>query len=205
MNRGKTYHLLMAASLVLLGAILFYASYNSIRVTEMSAESDNQTNYLNISVNSPDGKYCAQTIGEEELGGRSYPDIMRVVDLQTGCVLWEETAYLDTAFLWFLDSKYLAIAYTGRTWSECKIIDTASWEEIPDIDISSIKKLADDLPDIYENGISKIIPIQWSSENMILLEVYWDTPDGQALTGTVQYNVQAQEYEELKWELISVG
>lgn len=205
MNRGKTYHLLMAASLVLLGAILFYASYNSIRVTEMSAESENQTNHLNISVNSPDGKYCAQTIGEEELGGRSYPDIMRVVDLQTECVVWEETAYLDTAFLWSLDSKYLAIAYTGRTWSECKIIDTASWEEIPDIDISSIKKLADDLPDIYENGISKIIPIQWSSENMILLEVYWDTPDGQALTGTVQYNVQTQEYEELKWELISVG
>lgn len=158
-----------------------------------------------ISVTSPDGKYRAETVGEEELGGRTYPDIMRVVDLQTERVLWEETAYLDTAFLWSPDSKYLAIAYSGRTWSECKMIDTASWQEIPDIDIPSIQKLADDLPDIYENGTTKIIPTQWSSEDTICLELYWDTPDGKALTGTVQYNVQTQEYEELKWELVSVG
>lgn len=167
-------------------------------------QNDDQISDFNISIDSPDGKYCAQTTGEEELGGRTYPSMMQVIDAQTGQTLWEEHAYLDTAFLWSPDSKYLAVGYSGRTWRECKIIDTASWKELPNTDIFTIKGLADGLPEIYENGIAKVNPTEWLKDT-ILLEIYWDTPDGQAVTGSVQYHVQTQEYDELKWELVSVG
>lgn len=204
MDQKKKYILLMTAILMLFGGVLIYASHNSVEMIQTSEDSENQISDFNISVDSPDGRYCAKTVGEEELGGRIYPDTMQVTDAQTGQTLWEENAYLDTVFLWSPDSKYLAIGYSGRIWSECKIIDTASWQELPNTDISSIWELADDLPEIYENGITKVVPAEWLKA-AILLEIYWDTPDGQTVTGSVQYHARTREYEQLKWELVSVG
>lgn len=208
MNEKRRYRLLMAASLILFGGVLFYVSHDSAGITQAPADNNDQISDFNISVHSPDGKYCAQTTGEEDLGGRTYPGTMQVTDAQTGQTLWEEHAYLDTAFRWSPDSKYLAVGYSGRTWRECKIIDTASWQELPNTDISaiisSVKELADDLPEIYENGTAKVDPIEWLKDS-IILEIYWDMPDGQALKGSVQYDVRTQEYKELKWELVSVG
>lgn len=204
MDEKRRYRLMTVAILILFGGGLCYTAHYSEGIIQVSADNIDQISDINISVDSPDGKYCAQTTGEEELGGRTYPSTMQVTDVQTGQILWEEHAYLDTAFLWSPDSKYLAIGYSGRKWRECKIIDTASWQELSNTDIFSIEELAGDLPEIYENGTAKVEPAEWSKD-VILLEIYWDTPDGQALKGNVQYDVQTQEYEELKWELVSVG
>lgn len=122
MDQKKKYNLLMAAILMLFGGVLIYASHNSVEMIQTSEDSDNQISDFNISVDSPDGRYCAQTVGEEELGGWVYPSTMRVTDSQTGQTLWEERAFLDTVFLWSPDSKYLAIGYSGRKWSECSIM-----------------------------------------------------------------------------------
>lgn len=171
----------------------------------ISEETDKDSNEINIHVDSPNHRYRAETIGEENLGGRRYPSTMRVVDLQTNSVLWEETAYLDTDFLWSPDSRYLSIAYSGRTWRECKVIDSSSWQEVPNINIREIQTLSDNLPSIYENGTTKVNPIQWKTACTLLLEVYWDTPDGNAVVGTVLYHLDEQKYENFTWELKSIG
>lgn len=155
----------------------------------------------------PDGSYRAETVGEESIGGWTYPETVQVRDLSNGEIVWSETAYMDPAFFWSGDGSYLAIQASGRQWTECRIVDTASWRELAAPDVASICALTEDFPDIYENGITAVRPLKWLSGDTLLLEIYWDgAPYGEnAVTGTVEYEVDTGIYRELDLQLESVG
>ncbi len=203
MSKKCIYALLIVMFGGMFGSVGCNVASDDTKIAQMQVERNEDI--WGIHSDSPNGKYRAETTGEKEVGGRRYPNTMRVVDLQTEKILWEDSAWLETTFLWSPDSKYLAIGYSGRNWSECNVLDAALWYVIPDLDIQTIQKLADNLPDIYKSGITKVTPIRWLADNTILLGVYWDTIDGHALIGTVQYQVETQKYHELEWELVSVG
>ena len=155
----------------------------------------------------PDGSYRAETTGEESIGGWTYPETVLVRDLSNGEIVWSETAYMDPAFFWSEDGSYLAIRISGRKWTECKIVDSTSWQELAAPDVKSIWELTEDFPDIYENGITAVCPLKWLSGDILLLDVYWDgAPYGEeAVTGTVEYEVGTGNYRKLDLQVESVG
>ncbi len=156
---------------------------------------------------SPDGSYRAETAGEESVGGWTYPETIQVRDLSNGEIVWSDTAYMDPAFFWSEDGNYLVIQASGRKWTECRVVDAASWQELDAPNIGSICALTQDFPDIYENGITAVRPLKWLSDDTLLLEVYWDgAPYGdEAVTGTVEYEVNAGSYRELDLHLETNG
>lgn len=158
-------------------------------------------------VDAPDGSYRAETAGEESNGGLTYPETVQVRDLSNGEIVWSDTAYMDPAFFWSEDGNYLVIQASGRKWTECRVVDAASWQELDAPDIGSIYALTQDFPDIYENGITAVRPLKWLSDDTLLLEVYWDgAPFGdEAVTGTVEYEVNTGSYQNLDLQLESVG
>ena len=155
----------------------------------------------------PDGCYRAETAGEESIGGLTYPETVQVRDLSNGKIVWSDTVYIDPSFLWSEDGSYLVIQSSGRKWTNCRIVDTTSWQELAAPNAASISALTDDFPDIYENGITAVRPLKWLSGDILLLEVYWDgAPYGdEAVTGTVEYEVDTGNYRELDLQLESVG
>ena len=66
---------------------------------------------------SPDGLYqvLATGAGEDYVSGVRLPEALRIVNTETGEVLWEDSGYLWQAALWSPDEQYLALAYAGRT------------------------------------------------------------------------------------------
>ncbi|MBD5458589.1 MAG: hypothetical protein HDR27_08480 [Lachnospiraceae bacterium] len=158
-------------------------------------------------VDAPDGSYRAETAGEESIGGWIYPELVQVRDLSNGEIVWSETAYMDPAFFWSEDGNYLVIRASGRTWTECRIIDAALWQELDTLNVASICALTEDFPDIYENGITAVRPLKWLSSDTLLLEIYWDgAPYGEeAVTGTVEYEIDTGSYRKLNLQLESIG
>lgn len=123
---------------------------------------------------SPNGKYYVKTEGEKSLGGLVYPESVQIRKMEDDKVFWSDTSHIDSGFLWSEDSRYLAIQSSGDTWTECRLLDCNSWEELPAPDIQSLCELAEAFPAASENGIAEIIPLRWLSENTLLLEVFWD-------------------------------
>ena len=87
---------------------------------------------------SPDGRYQVLTTGasEDYVSGVRLPETLRIVNIETDEVLWEDTGYLWQSALWSPDGKYLALAYAGRTWNQILLFETDSWTtwqfELPD-------------------------------------------------------------------------
>ncbi len=158
-------------------------------------------------VDSPDGSYRAETVGEESIGGWTYPETVQVRDLSNGEIVWSDTAYMEPAFFWSADGNYLVIQASGRKWTECRVVDAVSWQELDAPDIGSICALTQDFPDIYENGITAVRPLKWLSDDTLLLEVYWNgAPYGdEAVTGTVEYEVNTGNYRNPDLQLKSNG
>ena len=96
---------------------------------------------------------------------------------------------------------------SGRKWAECRIVDTDSWQELATLDAASICALTEDFPDICENGITAVRPLKWLSSDTLLLEIYWDgAPYGEeAVTGTVEYEIDTGSYRKLNLQLEPVG
>ena len=156
---------------------------------------------------SPDGNYRAETTGEESVGGWTYPEAVQVRDMSNGEIVWSDTAYMEPEFFWSEDGNYLVIQASGRKWTECRVVYVASWQELDAPNIGSICALTQDFPDIYENGITAVRPLKWLSDDTLLLEVYWNgAPYGdEAVTGTVEYEVNTSSYRNLDLQLESVG
>lgn len=47
---------------------------------------------------------------------------------------------------WSEDGMYLANRSSGRTWTDCGLLDCHSWKELPAPDIQSLCELAEDFP-----------------------------------------------------------
>ena len=78
---------------------------------------------------SPDGQYQVLTDGasEDSISGVRLPEALRIVNVETDGVLWEDTGYLWQSALWSPDGKYLALAYAGRTWNQILFFETSGW------------------------------------------------------------------------------
>lgn len=194
----------VAAGIVLcLTVVLAWMGHLSAADAKTSQNESEIYTYADV----PNGSYRAETAGEESMGGWTYPETVQVRDLSNGEIVWSETAYMDPAFFWSEDGSYLAIRTSGRKWTECRIVDAVSWQELAVPDVASICALTEDFPEIYENGITAVRPLKWLSNNALLLEFYWDAaPYGEAaVTGTVEYEVDTGSYQELDLQLESVG
>lgn len=78
---------------------------------------------------SPDGRFEVRTVGKSAhyVSGVVTPERLQIVDTKTGDVLWEDMGYLWQSALWSPDSSYVALAYSGRTWTDVKIFETDTW------------------------------------------------------------------------------
>lgn len=78
---------------------------------------------------SPDGRYEVRTVGKSKLyvSGVVTPEKLQIVDTRTGEVRWEDMGYVSQSALWSPDGKYLALAYSGRTWTAVKFFETDVW------------------------------------------------------------------------------
>lgn len=78
---------------------------------------------------SPDGRFEIRAIGKSQLvcSGIAAPEAIQITDRGTGGILWQDEGYLWQSALWSQDSRYLALACAGRTWSKVKIFETGTW------------------------------------------------------------------------------
>ena len=76
-----------------------------------------------------DGRYQVLTdgAGEDYVSGVRLPEFLRIVNIETEEVLWEDTGYLWQSALWSPNGDYLALAYSGRTWNRILFFETDSW------------------------------------------------------------------------------
>ncbi len=80
---------------------------------------------------SPDGRFCVETAGRTEtyISGLIVPETLQVTDTDSGEVLWRDQGWLTQSAAWSPDSRLLALAYSTRTQSGSKIVDTQTWTD----------------------------------------------------------------------------
>ena len=80
---------------------------------------------------SPDGRFRAETAGRTDLyvSGLIVPEFLQVTDTDSGEVLWQDQGWLTQNAAWSPDSRLLALAYSTRTQSGLKIVDTQAWTD----------------------------------------------------------------------------
>ncbi|BAL00334.1 hypothetical protein OBV_31350 [Oscillibacter valericigenes Sjm18-20] len=159
------------------------------------------------SADSPDEKYRAESVGmsEDSVSGLIPLKEMRVIDLESGTILWSDRGFLNNQFLWSPDSSYLAIGYSGRTWTETKVIEIGTWSELPNPNINGLLLAADQEADLADAGLTVIEPLKWETDNSLLLKAEWDTNTGEKVTGEFKYNIQTHVYSNAKLETELAG
>ena len=80
---------------------------------------------------SPGGRFRAETAGRTEtyISGLVVPEFLQVTDTETGEVLWQDRGWLAQSAAWSPDGRLLALAYSARTQSGLKLVDTDTWDE----------------------------------------------------------------------------
>ena len=116
---------------------------------------------------------------------------MWLIDTQSGAVLWQGDSFLNNKFLWSSDSRFVAIQYSGRTWTQTMILDTAACVVI---DLPSAYDIAPEhsyvaAPD-EGNDYSVLTIGEWLSDDTLLVNIEWPTADGTYVTGQYQFSVQ---------------
>ncbi len=159
------------------------------------------------SADSPDGKYRAESAGmsEDSVSGLVSLKEMRIIDLENGETRWADTGFLNNRFLWLPDGNYLAIRYSGRKWTETKIVNIKTWSELENPNINDLLTVADQEADLAAAGLTVIEPLKWETDNLLLLKAEWDTDAGEKVTGEFQYNLQTQAYSHIKLETELAG
>lgn len=78
---------------------------------------------------SPNGRFQVRTLGASDayVSGVRVPERLQIVDTRTGEVKWEDQGYVWQSALWSPGNNLVALAYSGRTWTEVKVISTAYW------------------------------------------------------------------------------
>lgn len=78
---------------------------------------------------SPDGRFEVRAEGASGLyvSGVQPPEYLRIVDRETGEVLWQERGWLWQSALWRGDSGMVALAWSARTWNAITVIETENW------------------------------------------------------------------------------
>lgn len=156
---------------------------------------------------SPDKKYRAESAGMSEgtVSGCVSLKEMRIINLENGEIVWSDEGFLNNKFLWSPDGNYLAIRYSGRTWTETKVIETRTWSEIQNPNIDGLLLVTGQDTTLADQGIIKIEPEKWETDNLLSLKAEWDTSEGNRISGEFQYDVQTHVYSDPEFERVLAG
>lgn len=149
---------------------------------------------------SPDGKWEVVQEGVNEgvtAGGLSPCEVVRIVNTETGAVLWEEEGAYQLHAAWPEGSEFAVVARTARTWVEVQVISTRSGESVP-------VRLPGDKP-IPEYTFLAENWLEWQDENTFELrldggdgvENYWCLPVEDPSETPLEVLVNQAVYENL--------
>ena len=80
---------------------------------------------------SPNGQFRVETAGrtDQYISGWIVPEFLQVTSTDSGAVLWQDQGWLTQSAAWSPDSRFLALAYSTRTQSGLKVVDTQTWTD----------------------------------------------------------------------------
>ena len=147
---------------------------------------------------SPNKKYCIESVdiagGGHGGGGDRYLGETRIMDMNTGEVLWEDSGCQRERYLWSDDSEYVARQYSGRIWTDISIIDTGTFEVnvLPrSEEILSHANIAA----APASGLYEIIIDIWLSDTVIKIDFGWLDDGGYWIQGSYNYSVSEKSFE----------
>ncbi len=78
---------------------------------------------------SPDGRFevRAEGAGGSYISGVQPPELLQIVDRETGEVLWQDQGWLSQSVLWSPEGGFLALARSARTYCFITVFETESW------------------------------------------------------------------------------
>lgn len=170
--------------------------------------SDDSDEEISVSADSPNGAYRAEgtKVAEDSFSGLSEPGTMRIVDPDTGDILWENKEGLWVEqFLWSPDSRYLAVQYAGRKWTDTMVVGTDNWEEISMPNMGEISRRAGECPKPYDGGLSALRAEEWKEDSILALRAEWDTKKDTKIMVDFQYDIDAQSYSDMEVSEQNVG
>lgn len=157
---------------------------------------------------SPNKKFCIESMniagGVHAGNGDHSMGTTRVLDMNTGKALWEDSGCTREKYLWSKNSRYAARQYSGRIWTEAAIIDTETFEVTVLPGSGEILELThfDTTPAsyMYENKINS-----WLSETVIKVDFGWSNDSGHWIQGSYNYSVPDKSFEVINIEETTRG
>lgn len=157
---------------------------------------------------SPDGCYRAESVGMYMDGPSGLHELreMRVINLKSGEAVWSDDSFLDNHFLWSPQSQYVAIQYSGRTWTETRILDIKSGTLI---DAPSISEISNMNPEFFPPdeavGQQIIMPQRWQSESKLHYLVSWATSAGINIEGNFDFDLNTSTVTNIQLSEVTPG
>ena len=76
-------------------------------------------------------RFRVETAGrtDQYISGWIVPEFLQVTSTDSGAVLWQDQGWLTQSAAWSPDSRFLALAYSTRTQSGLKVVDTQTWTD----------------------------------------------------------------------------
>lgn len=80
---------------------------------------------------SPNGQFQLETAGrtDQYVSGWIVPESIQITEIPTGRVLWQMMGQLTQSAAWSPNGRFLTLAYSTRTQSGLKIVDTQTWTD----------------------------------------------------------------------------
>lgn len=138
---------------------------------------------------SPNSKYIAETYGVNKniTAGGLYPsDEIRIRELATDKIVWSMMGSYSCDFLWTSDSRYLAVSYTARIYSETVIVDTKDFTtDLIPVPEQIEENMQEFRPDVYLNAK------EWMEDRKLLIDFTYTGKDSAEYSGNFIYDLTA--------------
>ncbi len=159
---------------------------------------------------SPDGKMRIESVGMQVHGdgpsGLYALREMRIINMQTGDVLWTDDSHLNNKFSWSENSRYVAAECSGRQWSQSSIIDTVGFTVVVMPNIDEIRRIK---PEAAEPNLFVAMPliriVKWINPSVLLVHFEWMTNNSTLVTGEYEYDMISKTAKILNIDEINYG
>lgn len=145
---------------------------------------------------SPDGKLRMESIGmymDGPSGLHALKEI-RMIDINTGDVLWSSESLLLNNFIWSPDSRFVSVQQGGRTWMSTMVIDTNDMSVIKLPEVEDIFIIDANLPKAM-GGYTEFRASEWVNDTRIRIGFEWTTNTGDEVHGVYEYDVLTHEID----------
>ena len=151
---------------------------------------------LHSSTVSPDSKYIAETYGVNEniTAAGLYPSReIRIRELTTDQIVWSMTGSYSCNFLWTLDSRYLAVSYTARTYAETVIVDTKDFTTVM---VPIPKQIEENMQEFRADVY--LYAREWEEAGGPLIDYRYTGKDSMEHYGTFNYELSTGDIKEFQ-------